>query len=54
MIPSARGTMGRVGGFAILEAPSVLGLFPRGVERLPGRCSTPVWPRRSMRGTRDE
>ncbi|MDQ2660325.1 MAG: arginase family protein [Actinomycetota bacterium] len=24
-----------MGGFAILEAPSVLGLFPRGVERLP-------------------
>jgi len=27
--------MGVVGGYAILEAPSVLGLFPRGVERLP-------------------
>ena len=27
--------MGAVGGYAILEAPSVLGLFPRGVERLP-------------------
>jgi arginase len=26
---------GAVGGYAILEAPSVLGLFPRGVERLP-------------------
>ena len=25
-----------MGGYAILEAPSVLGLFPRGVERLPG------------------
>lgn len=27
--------MGVMGGFAILEAPSVLGLFPRGVEDLP-------------------
>jgi arginase len=27
--------MGVVGGYAILEAPSVLGLFPRGVEHLP-------------------
>lgn len=29
------GHNGVVGGYAILEAPSVLGLFPRGVEHLP-------------------
>ena len=43
--------------FAIIEAPSVLGLFPRGVERLPdallaaGNCRAPAsasgWPRRA-------
>lgn len=30
-----QGHNGVVGGYAILEAPSVLGLFPRGVEHLP-------------------
>ena len=35
--------------YAIVEAPSVLGFFPRGVEQLPEHSSTPASPRRSVR-----